>query len=271
MTLQEMKEKKRELGYSNEQISQLSGVPLGTVQKIFSGETVSPRYSTLQKLEKIFGDHGAGSRSFVREAPLRYSTAADDPDWFELKLGKRQGDFTERDRDSLPEDVRTELIDGTLYYMTAPTKAHQLAVGLLYARLLEYSLSHDLPCTPFLSPVDVRLDEDDRTMLQPDVLVQCREDNDPRIFHGAPDLVIEVLSDSTRKKDLIIKLNKYMAAGVKELWYIDLKKSAVTVYDFAGNEFPLYYTFADKVPVRLTGGDLVIDFSQISAHLAPYL
>ena len=50
MTIQEMKRRKRELGYSNAKVAELSGVPLGTVQKIFSGETSYPRYATLQAL-----------------------------------------------------------------------------------------------------------------------------------------------------------------------------------------------------------------------------
>lgn len=51
MTIEEMKARKRDLGYTNEQIAELSGVPLGTVQKIFSGETRSPRYDTIQRLD----------------------------------------------------------------------------------------------------------------------------------------------------------------------------------------------------------------------------
>lgn len=54
MNIQEMKEKKKEKGYTNEQIAELSGVPLGTVQKIFGGTTTSPRYDTLKALEKFF-------------------------------------------------------------------------------------------------------------------------------------------------------------------------------------------------------------------------
>ena len=53
MTIEEMKARKAELGYTNEKIAELSGVPLGTVQKIFSGETRSPRYDTVQKLVKL--------------------------------------------------------------------------------------------------------------------------------------------------------------------------------------------------------------------------
>ena len=53
MTIEEMKAKKIELGYTNETVARLSGVPLGTVQKIFAGETKSPRYDTIQKLQKV--------------------------------------------------------------------------------------------------------------------------------------------------------------------------------------------------------------------------
>ena len=56
MTLEELKKKKKEHGFTNEQIAELSGVPLGTVQKIFAGITESPRYETLRALEKVF-DH----------------------------------------------------------------------------------------------------------------------------------------------------------------------------------------------------------------------
>ena len=52
MTIEEMKEKKREHGYTYNMMSQMSGVPLGTVQKIFGGTTTSPRYDTLKALEK---------------------------------------------------------------------------------------------------------------------------------------------------------------------------------------------------------------------------
>ena len=53
MTLEEMKARKVELGYTNEMVAKLSGVPLGTVQKIFAGETKSPRYDTIQKLQAV--------------------------------------------------------------------------------------------------------------------------------------------------------------------------------------------------------------------------
>lgn len=53
MTIEQMKAKKIELGYTNEKLAELTGVPLGTVQKIFAGVTKAPRYDTIQKLEKV--------------------------------------------------------------------------------------------------------------------------------------------------------------------------------------------------------------------------
>ena len=55
VTLEQMKARKVELGYTNEKLAELSGVPLGTVQKIFAGVTKAPRYDTIQKLEKVLG------------------------------------------------------------------------------------------------------------------------------------------------------------------------------------------------------------------------
>ena len=93
MTIQEMKEKKQEKGYTYAQIAELSGVPLGTVQKIFCGETVSPRYDTLMALESLF-----------KEQPvLRESSAYQ---------AHTQGSYTIDDYRSLPDDQRVELIDG---------------------------------------------------------------------------------------------------------------------------------------------------------------
>lgn len=65
MTIEEMKAKKSELGYTNETVSKLSGVPLGTVQKIFAGETKAPRYDTVQKLTKVLQSHVS---AYVSEA-----------------------------------------------------------------------------------------------------------------------------------------------------------------------------------------------------------
>ena len=115
MTIEEMKKKKAERGYSNEKLAELSGVPLSTIQKIFSGITRQPRYETILALESVLSDGfggcigGGGSKAL--ETMFEYN-------------GKKQGEYTIDDYCQLPDDMRFELIDGRLYYMTAPFTTH---------------------------------------------------------------------------------------------------------------------------------------------------
>ena len=105
-------------------------------------------------------------------------------------------------------------------------------------------------------------------MVQPDVLVVCDENNisEERVY-GAPDLVIEVLSPSTRRKDLFIKAKKYSDAGVRECWIVDPRDEQVIVYDYENDNTVSAYTFRDQIPVGIFGGDLVIDFAEIASYM----
>ena len=157
-----------------------------------------------------------------------------------------------------------ELIDGVIYDMSAPASVHQLLIGLLYAKLLAYVTAEKGRCLPIVSPVDVQLDCDDRTMVQPDIVVVCDRDKViKRCIYGAPDLVIEILSPSTRKKDMVIKLNKYMNAGVREYWMVDPDKRNVIVYDFEHDNYLMIYGFDAKIPVNIWDGDCEIDFQEV--------
>ena len=102
MTIQEMLERKKELGYSYEQVSELSGVPLGTVQKVLGGITQSPRYDTLRALEEVFQKgiryEYKSQDSVVREGVTYYGA-------------KRQGEYTIEDYYALPDEPRVDLID----------------------------------------------------------------------------------------------------------------------------------------------------------------
>lgn len=252
MTIQEMKERKKELGYTYAQISELSGVPLGTVQKVFNGATSSPRYETLQALERLLG--GSGD-AYIREAQSIYAM-------------KQQGEYTLEDYYEIPDDIRVELIDGVFYNMTAPTSPHQLIAGFIYAKLLGHVMGNKGTCLPMISPLDIQLDCDDKTMVQPDVIIVCDRDKIiNRCVYGAPDFVIEVLSKSTRKKDMVTKLNKYMNAGVREYWMIDPINKKVIVYDFEHEEYPVIYGFDAKIPVQIWDGECVIDFQEVYEHI----
>ena len=141
------------------------------------------------------------------------------------KVSAEDTRYTIDDYYALPEDRRVELIDGVIYDMTAPSGIHQQILGDLHILFRECADRHGMPCEVLLSPFDVRLDKDNYTMVQPDLLVVCGEyDAAHEIrFEGAPDLVVEILSPSTRSKDQLLKLIKYERAGVREYWIVDPK------------------------------------------------
>ena len=245
MNIQEMKEKKKEKGYTNEQIAELSGVPLGTVQKIFGGTTTSPRYDTLKALEKIFLPMERYYASVVKDASAAYTV-------------KRQGEYTVEDYYALPDEQRAELIDGVLYDMASPETLHQMVGGYIYARFLEFISKNKGNCIPLIAPLDVQLDCDNKTIVEPDVMIVCDRDKlyKNRIY-GAPDFILEVLSKSTRRRDMVIKLQKYANAGVKEYWIVDPDKNQVMVYEFDKDDVSAY-SFSDEISVGIYDGDLKI-------------
>jgi len=122
--------------------------------------------------------------------------------------------------------INYERIDGLVYMMSAPSWEHQQQVGHIFAELKDYFRSHS--CSPFIAPVAVTfsLERGVETEVQPDLGVLCDQSKiqEGKIV-GAPELVIEVVSPSTRKKDYFTKKESYREYGVQEYWVIDGKKS----------------------------------------------
>ena len=225
------------MGYTNEQIAELSGVPLGTVQKVFGGKTCSPRYQTLRKLEAVFnskespqtisGDinnYDFQSAGLLRDAAADhygesirclaeceeenkrhpYSSSVEKilqdavPGKACNLWNQKQGGYTLEDYYALPDDVRVELIDGVFFVMEGPSLLHQAIIGSLYFHFESFVRSGKGSCKVILSPFDVQLDKDNRTMVEPDLTVICqRERITMKCGYGAPDFVLEVLSPST--------------------------------------------------------------------------
>ena len=255
MDLEKMKKRKKELGITNQELSERSGVPLGTVNKIFSGATKSPQYDTILALETVLGmtfyrDEDGPYVSSVHEEALEYSV---------------HGRYTLEDYYALPDHVRAELIDGTFYYMSSPGLVHQKLIGELYFQFKEYIRRKAGPCEVFLSPFDVFLDSDDKTVVQPDLMIICDQTRvESKGVAGAPDFVMEIISQSTGKKDYSIKLNKYWSAGVREYWIVDPLKGRILTYCFNDGDMDMkIYGMHDTVPVGIYD-DLSIDFGEFS-------
>ena len=157
---------------------------------------------------------------------------------------------------ALPEGERAELIDGMWYDMASPSGRHQWIVMEVAAEFRDYIRKKGGKCKVFPAPFAVYLNDDNRTYLEPDISVLCdmskyTEDG----IYGAPDLVVEVVSPSSRKKDYGLKQFKYQNAGVKEYWIIDPEEETLNVYWFAGEPaFADEYAFDEKVPSHLYPG-----------------
>mgnify|MGYP005854663585 CR=1 FL=1 len=132
---------------------------------------------------------------------------------------KKDEKYTYKDYLSWPDDERWELINGAAYAMSpAPKTAHQRLSVVLSSAI--FNSLEDKSCEVFTAPFDVKLDE--ATVVQPDLSVICDKDKiDKRGCTGAPDLVVEILSDSTAYKDLTEKRFLYEKHGVREYWIIN--------------------------------------------------
>lgn len=260
MTIEEMIRRKKEMGYSNKQLAELSGVPLGTIQKVFSGSTVAPRYQTMQALSKVLvkKEYNYGelekTREVVRESS-RYNSGSS-----AIKMtGKTIDDYI-----ALPEGTRIELIDGVFYDMAAPTVIHQ-RIGLMIFNAFENHINKNGgKCITSAAPTDVQLDCDDKTMVQPDVLIVCDRDKiiKARVV-GAPDLIVEVLSPNNWYMDIIRKKDKYQNAGVREYWIVLPEQKKVLVYYFERSSEYIEYSFEDKIPVAIWDNKCEVDFNFI--------
>jgi len=156
-------------------------------------------------------------------------------------------------------EKRLELIEGTIVDMTpAPTRLHQEILMEMGRQFSNYLLGKT--CKVYVAPFDVRLPSQDesteetRTVVQPDLVVVCDPEKlDLRGCEGAPDLVVEILSPTTAKHDLIVKLRLYERAGVKEYWVVHPTDQTLMVFTWQNGEYgkPKVYAFPDHVPVEV--------------------
>lgn len=130
--------------------------------------------------------------------------------------------LTYNDLQQIPPDRnRYELIEGELFVSAAPNIDHQRKAGRLFRRLAEHVEQHDLG-EVFIAPCDVVLDA--ATVLEPDIVFVSKGRRSivkSTCIEGAPDLVVEVVSDSSRTIDRFVKRDRYAEFGVPEYWLLD--------------------------------------------------
>ena len=118
----------------------------------------------------------------------------------------------------------------------------------------------------------MKLGEDDKTVVQPDVIVICGKDRlkegGKKLVIAVPDLLVEVLSPSTRKKDMTIKLKKYTDSGVREYWIVDPRNKRVIVHDLEHGDAVTLYGFEEKIPVRIFENKCEVDFAEIYDYVS---
>ena len=107
------------------------------------------------------------------------------------------------------------------------------------------------------APFAVFLNNDDINYVEPDISVICdRSKLDEKGCHGAPDWIIEIVSQSSKSRDYMTKLFKYRTAGVREYWIVDPEKQMVSVYGFE-KDMVEQYSFSEDVPVGIYEGFLI--------------
>jgi len=151
---------------------------------------------------------------------------------------------------SLPEDKRVELIDGVIYDMTAPLRVHQKIAYELGRQIGNAIEKNHGDCEVYPAPFAVQLD--DYNYLEPDISLICDKSKlDDKGCNGAPELVMEVVSPSSIRRDYITKLNKYIDAGVFEYWIVDPVEKQILVYLRSNDYIPKTYKISDVISVGI--------------------
>ena len=174
-------------------------------------------------------------------------------------LALQQRKYTYEDLQNFEDEKRYELINGELYLMSSPTTLHQKIIGEIHGQLYNYLKGKK--CQSFVSPLDVCLSgvrnpKKEYNVVQPDILVVCYENKitNNMGIQGAPDLIIEVLSPTSKKHDTFVKYNLYQYYGVKEYWIIDGEVGVI--YQYIINEKNIYtlpktYEITENIKVNI--------------------
>lgn len=176
--------------------------------------------------------------------------------------------FTFADYLTWDEGDRIEIIDGAAIMMGTPSTTHQWVSGELFGQI--YTYLKGKRCRVFAAPFSVRpleregdRPQDVRTVVEPDLSVICDPGKiDEHGCKGAPDLIIEILSPSTARRDRLVKYNLYQRAGVQEYWIVDPDTRTVQVYSLEEGCYHAAQVFKDAVTSGVLE-DCVVDLKDV--------
>jgi Uma2 family endonuclease len=145
------------------------------------------------------------------------------------------GPYRRSDYEGLPDEPRCELIFGRFYVSPSPAVSHQIVVGSIFALLDKIAMARG--GLALVAPMDVALVE--HSVVQPDVLYFVADHRSRAVerVEGAPDLVVEVLSPGTVRRDRGEKLRLYAESGVREYWIVDLAERQIEFLINEGGRF----------------------------------
>ena len=208
----------------------------------------------LTKVDKKNQEQGTVARGIIQEKAPIYG------------YGKRAtyDEFLQMQQNSTE---RYEYIDGEIYLLPSPKTAHQFSVTKL--TVIFSNFFQDSTCTPIVAPYDIELKRtpEQVSIVQPDLMIICDlekhlDDND--YYKGVPALIVEVISKSTQRKDLIHKLDLYMSCGVKEYWIVNPNNRQVTVYHFKEQNIANFLTYKNNEVIHSFIFDgLLVEMAQI--------
>ena len=165
---------------------------------------------------------------------------------------------------------RYQLIEGELIEMAGPNDAHQVFTGDLFVEVRTQTRALNIG-EARIAPFDVAIDE--HNTFQPDLLFVSharRHIFDGHGVTGAPDVVVEVLSESTRQRDLAVKLPVYARNGVREMWVADLRARTVAKYTGDGRTLTLAQVYgADDILTSDAMPGVAINLAPIFALIPP--
>jgi len=155
--------------------------------------------------------------------------------------------YTYEDYLKTPDEVRYELIEGELIMTPSPATRHQWISIRLTSEIFKYVMENNLG-EVFAAPYDVVFDN--YNIVQPDILFISKERLNiigEKNVQGAPDFVIEILSESTAYRDAIQKKKLYAKFGVKEYWIVAPDDKLVEIYYLRDKgEYQLLKTYLEN-------------------------